>query len=128
MTKSGVDYDIRVTDVLADANGAISSSTYEISTNGSGYASTTDTVINNLSTEIDLSVLRGLTTAVILTRTNGTGEFVTTYDVANSSYENKVVDVDIETNGSTMSVVITNGYTFKIDGSEVSNNSTYPSS
>lgn len=125
---SGVTYNVVVTDVLSDALGTISSSTYEISTNGSNYVSTTESTINALSNEIDLTTLRALNIAAVLTRTSGSVDFTTTYDIANCSYADKIVDVDIVDNGSVMSVEVTAGYTFYIGGVEYTNNSEYPSS
>ena len=63
-----------------------------------------------------MNTLRALALAVTLTRSNGTGEFTTTYDTENCT--SNTLDVDIETNGATISIAVESGYTFKIDGTE----------
>lgn len=125
-TALGDDYVIKITDVL-NLNGTIASSTYEMDS-GSGFVGTNESTIAGLSTEIDISAFRTLTVAAILTRSHGSGQFTTTYDTENSSYEDKIVDVDIERNGTTISIEVTTGYIFKIGGVQYNNNSTYPAS
>ena len=124
-TTLGDDYVIRITDVL-NLNGTIASSTYEMDS-GSGFVSTNESTIAGLSNEIDISAFRSLAVAATLTRTSGTGEFTTTYDGENCSYEDKTIDVDIERNGTTISIGVTTDYTFKIGGVQYNNGSTYPS-
>ena len=125
-TALGDDYVARITDVL-NLNGTIASSTYELDS-GSGFSTTTESAIAALSTEIDIASFRGLTVAATLTRTSGTGQFTTTYDTENCSYDDQTIDVDIERNGTTISIGVTTGYIFKIGGVQYNNNSTYPAS
>lgn len=119
------DYLIRITDTL-NLDGTINSSKYELDS-GSGYVETNESTINALSNEIDLSAFRELNIAATLTRNSGSGEFVTTYDMENCSYEDKTIDVDIETNGTIISIAVTTDYIFKIGGTQYNNGSTYPS-
>ena len=119
-------YDVRITDILTDDSGSYSesSSTYELDS-GSGFAPSTKSAIEALSTDLDLDLLRGLTIAVTLTRSAGNGAFTTAYDVANCSYNEKTIDVDIETSGSTISIGVEDDYTFKIGGTTYPDGSTY---
>ena len=117
-------YDIRVTDQL-DSEGVITSSIYEVDS-GSGFEPSTYEAIVMLSEEINITLpsdatnypksLRNLEIAAILTRSDGTGEFATTYDTENCSCRDKIVDVDIEKNGATIAITVTEGYTFLIGG------------
>ena len=121
------EYTVRVTDVLSDTSGTISSSIYEIDS-GSGFVTSTAAAVEALSTDIVLVDLRSLVTVATLTRASGNAEFVVTYDEENCSYEDKIVDVDIELNGTTITIGVTTGYTFKIGGVSYSNSSSYPAS
>ena len=121
---NGDTYSIRITDILSDDSGTIDSSTYELDS-GSGFVNSTQSAIEALSTEINLTNLRELEIAATLSRASGTGEFITTYDTANCSDANKIVDVDIDKMGTTISISVTTGYTFKIGGTTYSNGSTY---
>ena len=125
-TTSEDEYSIRVTDLL-NLNGTIASSTYEIDS-GSGFAPANESSVTSLSTEINLADFRSLPIAAVLTRSSGTGQFATTYDIANCSYDNQTIDVDIERDGTTISIAVTAGYIFKIGGTQYNNGSTYPAS
>ena len=130
MTTSTDEYTIRVTDQLTDDNGTFNeaNSTFEIDS-GSGFSLTNKAAIEALTEEINISAFRGLTIAATLTRSNAvSGEFVVTYDQENSNYENKIVDVDIERNGCTISIGVTANYTFKIGGVSYLDGSSYPAS
>lgn len=122
------EYSIRITDIILDGSGSYneSESIYELDS-GSGYVTSTSAAIQALSEEINLSDLRALAIAATLTRSSGLGEFVTTYDEENCSYEDKIIDVDIETNGTTISIGVTTDYYFNIGGVSYTNGSTYPS-
>ena len=124
---NGDTYSIRITDILSDDSGTIDSSTFELDS-GSGFVNSTQSAIEALSTEINLTNLRELEIAAILSRATGTGEFVTTYNTANCSDANKIVDVDIDLNGTTISVGVTANYTFRINGEPYADSSTYPAS
>lgn len=124
---NGDTYSIRITDILSDDSGTIDSSTFELNS-GSGFVGSTQSAIEALSTEINLTNLRELEIAAILSRATGTGEFVTTYNTANCSDANKIVDVDIDLNGTTISVGVTANYTFRINGEPYADSSTYPAS
>lgn len=114
-TVAEVEYDIRITDVL-NVNESIASSTYEINS-GSGYVGSTAEGVAALSQEINLVQLRGLVTVVTLTRTTGNGGFIITYDEENSNYDGKILDIDIDLNGTTVTVgAITSEYTFYVNG------------
>lgn len=121
------EYVIKITDELSDGAGTISSSKYEIDS-GSGYVVSNLSAIEALSEEIHLADFRALTTVATLTRASGKGEFVTTYDGENCDYGNKIIDVDIVLNGSTINIGVTTGYTFRIGGTTYANGSTYPAS
>lgn len=108
-----------VTDTLT--NGTITGSTYTIG----GSTSTESAVAALLPNTITLTTLRNLTIAATLTRNQGNNEFVVTYDEENCSYTNKTIDVDIEKNGTTIGIAVTNNYTFKIGGTTYANNSIY---
>ena len=108
------EHEIVITDYLTDNAGSFneSDSTFVIDGATSNKAS-----VIALSTEIDLTTFRSLTKVVTLTRTAGTGEFTTEYDLENSSYDNKKIDVDITLYGATVSVgTITTGYSFYVSG------------
>ena len=122
-TVADVHYVARITDVMSDAT-TIASSTYELDS-GSGFVTSSYAAINALSTEVNINNMRALNIAVTLTRTDGVGEFTTTYDTANCGYATKTIDVDIVTNGTTISIAVATGYTFKIGGTPYANNSTY---
>ena len=134
-------YHIIITDIL-DANGSFteSESTYNveefINDVSQGTTISNLSAINQLisSTEWTVSVsgtnsLRNLSNAVTLTRRAGSiAEFVTTYDITTCSYDNKTVSVNILTNGTTIDIGVTSGYTFKIAGTTYANGSHYPAS
>lgn len=128
LTTTGDDeYDIRITDQLTNAAGAFdeSDSVYEVDS-GSGFVTSTKTAVEGLSGEINLNTLRALAIAAVLTRSTGTGQFETTYDTEHCSYADKTIDVDIERNGTTISIAVTTNYTFKIEGTQYYDNGTYP--
>ena len=127
LTVYGDSFVVRITDLLTNSSGAYneSESTYEVSENGGAFAVQNRTYVLNISGQIDLDLFRALPKAATLTRSTGTGEFTTTYDVENCNYWNKIVDVDVEKNGTTISIAVTSGYTFKIGGVTKSNGSTY---
>ena len=127
VTTDDSEYTVRVTDVLSDTSGTIASSIYEIDS-GSGFVTSTAAAVEALSTDIVLADLRSLVTVATLTRASGNAEFVVTYDEENCSYEDKIVDVDIELNGTTITIGVTTGYTFKIGGVSYANSSSYPAS
>ncbi len=112
------DCEVRITDSL-DENDAIVSSTYEIKyANDSEFATTTLTVVNGLSTEINLTDLRALTIVTTLTRTGTVyTEFTTEYDTVNCSYSDKKIDVDVTLNGAQATVgPVTTNYSFFVGG------------
>lgn len=113
---------IQVIDRL-DGEGAIISSTYKMDS-GSGLVDTTEALIEAESDELILSDLRALELAATLTRATGSGEFSTVYDTANCG--STTLDVDIETNGTTISIDVEDGYTFKVGGVTREDGSTYP--
>ena len=117
------EYVARITDSL-NLNGTIASSTYELDS-GSGFVSSTESAITSLSTEIHLTDLRGLFIAATLTRSSGNAEFATSYNTENCSYEDKTIDVSINKNGTSISIAVTSGYTFKIDGTPYSDGGSY---
>lgn len=117
-------FKIRVTDTL-NAQGAILSSAYEIDS-GSGFVSSTEAEVTGLSAEINLSDVRSLNTVATLTRDSGANLFTSSFDEENCFYSTKTIDVDIETNGTTIRIEVTDGYTFKIGGTTYANGSTYP--
>ena len=122
----GATFVIRITDLLAaDGTYTESQSTYEVSEAGGAFAVKTKSYVQNISDQINLDTFRALPKAATLTRSSGTGDFITTYDVENCNYWNKVVDVDVEKNGTTISIAVTSGYTFKIGGVTKANGSTY---
>lgn len=113
-TTDDTEHEIVITDYLIDNSGTFneSESTFVIDGATSNKAS-----VVALSTEIDLVAFRSLTKVVTLTRTAGTGEFTTVYDLENSSYENKKIDVDLTLYGTTVSVgTITANYSFFVGG------------
>ena len=126
-------YDIRVTDQL-DSEGVITSSIYEVDS-GSGFVTSTYDAVVALSEEINITLpsdatnypnsLRNLEIAAILTRSEGTGEFATTYDTESCSCKDKIVDVDIEKNGATIAITVTEGYAFLIGGVRKVTGNTY---
>ena len=118
------EYQVQVIDYITDNNHSFNEASSEFIINGQ---TSNKSAVINLSEDIDLDELRGLTIAATLTRTAGTGEFITTYDTENCSNGNKIVDVDIQTNGATISIGVTNGYTFKIGGVTKANGSSYSS-
>ena len=122
-TASGNDCVVKITDSL-NLNGTIASSTYEVDS-GSGFVTKTESYVRGLTTEVDIDDLRALVIVATLTRSSGTAEFVTTYDTENCSYEDKIVDVDIDKNGTSISIAVTSGYTFKIGGTPYANGSSY---
>ena len=111
-TLANAEYSIRITDNL-NSNGTIASSTYEVDS-GSGFEPSNESTVSGLSTDenYSLSAFRGLTIAAILTRATGTSDFTTTYNLDDCSFEDKIVDVNIALNGTTISSVVTTGYTF----------------
>lgn len=119
------EHHIEVVDYITDNNYSFTEADSEFIIDG---VSSSKAAVIALSEDIDLDELRALTVAAVLSRTAGTGEFVTTYDGENCSHADKIVDVDIETNGSTISIGVTNGYTFKIGGVTKTNGSSYPAS
>lgn len=119
------EYQIQIIDYLTDANHSFDENDSEFYVNGE---KTNKNAVTTLSEDLDIDELRDLVIVATLVRTAGIGEFITTYDTENCSNTNKIVDVDIETNGSTMSVSVNNSYTFKIGGTIISNGSTYPAS
>ena len=125
-TVYGFTYVVRVTDLLTTESGSFSesSSTYEVD-EGNGFRASTKSEVENLSDQVFLSQFRALPKVATLTRSSGTGAFTTTYDIANCNYWDKIVDVDVEKNGATMSIAVTSGYTFKIGGVTKANGSTY---
>ena len=140
---TGLIYHIQITDTLTSDAGAFteSNSTYTIEQildgEGQGASSTTMSAINTMiagtgknvnASSSDANSLRNLAAPITLERRSGSNfEFVTEYDTTTCSYENKIVSVNIETNGSTMLVGVTNGYTLKIGGTTIANGSIYPS-
>ena len=136
-------YHIQITDFLANEAGTFneSSSTYSIEIivdgQGQGATSTSLSAINtmiagtgknvNTSTS-DANSLRNMASVITLQRRAGSNsEFVTTYDYETCSYENKIVSVNMVTNGASMNVTVAAGYTFKIGGTTIANGSVYPS-
>ena len=116
---------IQITDIMEDDVGTYSesASTYQLATDGANYSTSSKSAIEDLSEEINLTALRSLEIATVLTRLTGRGEFVTTYDEANCNAN--TLDVDIILNGSTLTIDITGGYTFKIGGVTKADGSTY---
>ncbi len=125
-TVYGFTYVVRITDLLTSEAGAYneSSSTYEVD-EGSGFRASSKSEVQNLSDQVFLDQFRALPKAATLTRSTGTGAFTTTYDIDNCNYWDKIVDVDVEKNGTTISIGVTSGYTFKIGGVTKTNGSTY---
>ena len=124
-----VEYDIRITDLLA-ANGTYqeAQSVYELNS-GSGYATSSKASIEALSNEIKLADIRGITIAATLTRDGiSNKEFTTTYNTARCSCANKIIDVTITTNSTKIKIGVTAGYVFKIDNVVYNDGSTYPAS
>ena len=114
-TLAGAKYSVRVIDTL-DSGGSPTNSVYEVDdlSDQAGYVTSTESAVAALSTDenYSLSAFRALTIAVVLTRETGTSDFTTTYNLDDCSYANKVVDVNIALNGTTISSVVTTGYTF----------------
>ena len=125
-TVYGFTYVVRITDLLTNESGAYneSSSTYEVD-EGSGFRASNKSEVQNLSDQVFLDQFRALPKAATLTRSTGTGAFTTTYDIDNCNYWDKIVDVDVEKNGTTINIGVTSGYTFKIGGVTKVNGSTY---
>ena len=121
-------FTIRITDYLTNADGNFdpNESTYEID-DGTGYISSTEEDIIALSAQMKLNTFRSLAKVATLTRSSGVGEFKATYDAENCDYKNKIVDVDIELDGTTIQLDVTDGYTFKIGGTQYNSGSIYPS-
>lgn len=129
---SGLEYDIRITDYLTSVGGSYveANSIYELDS-GSGYVTSSKAAIKALSEEFDsdeeLESLRTTSNAATLTRESKTNnEFLTTYDIDNCSYNNKTIDVDVDLNGTTISVSVATGYKLYISGVQYANGSTYP--
>ena len=104
--------------------------TYEVD-GGSGYQISSLAEVKALSTEINtdekINKLWTLTKVVTLTRATGINEFSVEYDFENSYYDDKILDVDVTLNNTTITIgTITTGYTFKIAGQAKSSGSTYP--
>ena len=118
---------IRITDLLTNASGSYneSESKYEVSEEGGPFVVQNKAYVQNISDQIYLDEFRALPIAASLVRSTGNGEFTTTYDTENCSYADKIVDVDIEKNGTTIGISVTSGYTFKIGGVTKANGSTY---
>lgn len=127
LTVYGDSFVVRITDLLTNSSGSFneSESVYEVSENGGAFVTRNRSYVINVSGQIDLDLFRSLPKAATLTRSTGTGDFITTYDIDNCNYWNKIVDVDIEKNGTTISIAVTSGYTFKIGGVTKANGSTY---
>ncbi len=125
-TVYGFTYVVRITDLLTNESGSFSesSSTYEVD-EGNGFRASSKSEVENLSDQVFLSQFRALPKVATLTRSTGTGAFTTTYDIANCNYWDKIVDVDVEKNGTTIGISVTSGYTFKIGGVTKANGSTY---
>lgn len=123
---SGDIYDIRITDYLTSETGTYdeAESIYELNS-GSGFVSSTKSSIEALSSELDLNIVRGLAIAATLTRQSGVGVFTTTYDFENCFYGDKIIDVDIDTNGASILIEVTTDYTFKIGGTTYPDGSIY---
>ena len=126
VTVNETHYVAKITDNL-NANGTIASSSFQLDS-GSGFVDSSKASIDALSEEVDIDTFRALNLAATLTRTAGNGAFTTTYDSENSFYDDKIIDVDIELNNSTISISVENGYTFKIGGVTYPDGSTYPAS
>lgn len=121
-TTGGNAHSIKITDQL-DESGNIVSSVYELDGSTTGV---TKESIEALSSELNIDSLRALNLAATLTRASGTGEFETTYDIENCSYADKIIDVDITLNGTTISISVEDGYTLKVGGVSKTSNSVYP--
>lgn len=121
---NGDSYYIRITDILSDDSGTIDSSTFELNS-GSGFVSSTQSAIEDLSAEINLTNLRKLEIAAILSRATGTGEFVTTYNTASCTSTSINVAVTCPT-GTAYSIEVKSGYTAVINGTTYTG--PYPSS
>ena len=123
-----LDYTIRITDYLTDTSGNYNEtqSKYEIDS-GEGFVTSDIDGVESLSQSIKLNVLRGLNRAATLTRSSGVQEFETTYDFENSVYKTKILDVDIDAKDTSILVNVTDGYTFKIGGTQYNSGSIYPS-
>ena len=103
-----------ITDYL-DSNGSFNEADSTFVLNNS---SSTKSAILALSPIIGskFSDLRSLPIAATLTRISGINSFITTYDVENCDYENKIVDVDITMNSTVILTSVTSGYTLRVDG------------
>ncbi len=116
-------YGVKITDYL-DSSGNIdeSESKYEIDyDDGMGFiAGKTKAEVETLSTSLDIAELRSLNIAATLTRIPGyDAEFSVTYNVADCSYSEKTIDIDIATNGVSLTIIVNTdeGYTLKVNGS-----------
>ena len=118
-TTGGDKYNIVITENLTT-----SSTVYAVSKNGETQTGfNNDASIEALTGEItDIDIFRGLPVAVTLTRTDGTAEFTTEYNISACTATN--VDATIALNGTTISVAITSGYTFAANGSPIANGGT----
>ena len=122
LTTDYLEWDIVVTETL-DANGEATSSSITSVRCGGESVSAEDIpesfVLNSIKPVVAVNI-------ATFTRLTGTGVFNIIPTFSGTDY--KTVDLLVELNGTTLSISnITQGYTFSINGTPVSNNSTYPS-
>lgn len=121
----GATWRVDILDKL-DAQGNITSTTYPLIKRGDADMTVSD-IPTALIDTLD-SKIRTLGTIAILTRSAGTREFVATatYDDETRKVVSVSVDAQQLEGTSIVTTGISTGYTIKINGTTVTNNSTYP--
>ena len=120
-TTGDVRYNIVITETLG-ANDVVTEAIYSVNDEISASYDT-DAEIEALSNEIvDIDAFRALPVVATLTRSYGTAEFYTEYNITKCT--DTVVDVTIALNSTRITAAVTNGYTLKVNDATISNGQT----